>query len=83
MRRQLADLPNCAEVAERLTHLTVVNIQKCIVHPIPGKGLPVRRLRLGDFKAMPIRRRTEPFISGHAILRSMESFPRYESGYKP
>ena len=48
----LADLTDCTEIAERFTHLVVINVQKCIVHPVFGKFLAVASLALCDFILM-------------------------------
>ena len=42
----LADLPHRLKVAERLGHLDVVDVQKCVVHPVAHKLLAAHRLRL-------------------------------------
>ena len=44
----LPDLPHGEEVAQGLGHLLIINVQKCVVHPVVGKGLAVGRLALGD-----------------------------------
>jgi hypothetical protein len=44
----LLDLPHRKEIPEGLRHLMIVDIQKCIVEPVTGKGNTVAALRLGD-----------------------------------
>ena len=48
----LADLTDCTEVTERFTHLVVINVQECIVHPVFGKFFAVACLTLCDLILM-------------------------------
>ena len=41
-------VPDGEEVAQRLGHLLVVDVEEAVVHPVMGKGGVVGRLRLGD-----------------------------------
>ena len=43
------DLTNSKEVAQRLGHLAVVNVQECIVHPVSCKFFTVSGFTLCDF----------------------------------
>ena len=46
------DLTDGEEIPERFRHLPVINIQKCIVHPVSGKQPAVAALTLGDLVLM-------------------------------
>ena len=57
--------------------MAAMNVRPATTHPLATNEIDgmLDMIEVLVEKAMPIRRRTEPFISGHAILRSMESFP--------
>ena len=45
----LTDLTDCEEVSERFGHLTVVNVQESVMHPISGEFFSVRCFTLRNF----------------------------------
>ena len=48
----LADLTNSKEIAQRFGHLTVINIQECIMHPVMRELLAAASLALCDLVLM-------------------------------
>ncbi len=66
------NLPYGKEVAQGFGHLSVVNIQECIVHPVFSKGLSVGCLALRDLVFMV---RKDQILSAGVDI-NLES-PRY------